>query len=108
MKFVVVNAFSLNMLSRAGVDLAVRPINAQGVSNLLKNEQWESAVGHEDIAAIVSAMLGREVIYNRVDVKFDPWTMSLIVAQYTGPRLPPGSTSLPDGAKIEFWQVYAI
>lgn len=107
MKFVVVNAFSLNMLDRAGVDLAVRPINEQGVRNLLNNEQWESAIGHADTAAVVSSVLGREVPANRVSAQFNPRETSLIVAQYTGPRLPEGATKLPEGAKIEFWQVYA-
>lgn len=62
---------------------------------------FESAIGHADTARIVSGMLGVELPANRVNVKLAKGE-KMIVAQYSGPRLPEGATTLPDGAKIEF------
>lgn len=105
--FYLSNAFSLNMLERLGFDIALRPIHVDGVRNLLRNEKWKSIVGHPDTAAVLSSMLGVEVVANRATMQFGgDYSWSLIVAQYTGERLPPGATELPTGAKIEFWQVY--
>lgn len=64
----------------------------------------ESAIGHADTARIVSGMLGVELPANRVNVKLAKGE-KMIVAQYSGPRLPEGATTLPDGAKIEFVMV---
>lgn len=105
MKFVLCNAFSINMLPAGGHDLAFRPIGARAVKNLLVNERWESAIGHADTAAVVSGILGGAIPANRTSVELNHDT-SLSVAQYSGPRLPEGATTLPDGAKIDFWQVY--
>lgn len=106
MKFIITNAFSINMLNRGGQDIAYVPITPQGVKNLLKNEKWESAIGHADTAAVVSSVLGVTIPANRASIKLTKGKTSLIVAQYTGPRLPEGTTTLPEGAEIEFWQVY--
>jgi len=50
-------------------------------------------------------MLGVSVPVNRVNVKL---TGPMVVAQYMGPRLPEGATTLPEGAKIEFWKVELV
>ena len=108
-KFYVVNAFSLNMLPVSGIDLALRPISTEGVKNLLANEDWQSAIGHQSTADLLTAILGVEIDANRTTLQFslhDSW--SLIVAQYTGPRLDEGVTELPAGAALNFWQVYEI
>lgn len=42
-----------------------------------------------------------ELPANRASVKLEPGE-KMIVAQYSGPRLPEGTTALPEGAKIEF------
>ena len=105
--FYVTNAFSINMLERAGYNIALRPINIEGVKNLLANETWKSLVGHPDTASVMSNLLGVQIQTNRESVKFsEGWSM--IVGQYTGPRLPEGAISLPEGATIEFWQVYPL
>lgn len=104
-KFYIVNAFSLSMLERADYNVALRPINPAGVRNLMRNHQPESFVGHEDTAAILSSALGVPVAYTRASLHLSgDWSM--IVAQYKGPRLALGATELPEGATIEFWQVY--
>jgi len=106
MKFIVTNAFSINMLARAGQDIAFIPVNVRAVKNLLVNEKWVSAIGHVDTAAVVSTELGVEIQANRTNVELTRGETSLIVAQYRGPRLPEGTTVLPEGATIEWWQVY--
>jgi hypothetical protein len=115
MKFLLVNAFSLNMCCvRRGYDVALRPITPQAARNLVINENAKSAIGHPDTARVVASLLGLEdradewarIASTRPSVEFDG--ASLIVAQYSGPRLPPGATELPEGAKIEFWQVYEV
>jgi len=106
-EFILVNAFSINMLAREGHDLAFRPVNVEAVQNLNRNHGLVSAVGHADTAAVLSNVLGFDVPCNRVNVELDR-NHSLVVAQYRGPRLPEGATTLPEGAAIEFWQVYHI
>jgi len=62
---------------------------------------FTSAIGHADTAAVVGNILDLPVQANRVSVKLEQGD-NLIVAQYSGPRLPEGSTSLPEGASIKF------
>ena len=63
-----------------------------------------SAIGHADTAAVVSGLLGREIEPDRIDIKLAPGDQ-MMVAQYTGPRLPEGATMLPKGARVTFWLV---
>ena len=64
----------------------------------------KSCVGHADIAAMLSRLIGVDVPVNRVSVSLQPGD-TLIVGQYIGPRLPEGATALPEGAKIEWYRV---
>jgi hypothetical protein len=61
----------------------------------------QSIIGHEDTARLVSAILGRDVQVNRVSLQLQPGD-TYYWAQYEGPRLSPGATSLPDGARFVF------
>lgn len=63
-----------------------------------------SIIGHQDTAAVFSAILGRDLIANRATVRLGP-DDRLLVGQYIGPRLPEGATTLPVGASIEWWLV---
>lgn len=63
-----------------------------------------SVVGHADTAALLTAILGREVAMNRASLALHRGD-ALYVAQYNGPRLPEGATSLPEGAKIRWYCV---
>jgi hypothetical protein len=122
-KFIITNAFSLNMLRHddGGRMLKIVPINARAAHNLVVNMYAESAIGHPDTALIVANLLGlpekadewAKAAEERKNVYVPPLRycerseiVSLIVAQYHGPRLQSGATELPDGATIEFWQVY--
>lgn len=64
-----------------------------------------SAVGHADTAAVFSKELGEDVEFNRISLKFGESDV-LLVGQLTGPRLPEGSTTLPEGATISWLAVY--
>ena len=98
----VTNAFSINMINGASsVDFT--PISVEEASHLLNNG-FTSGVGHPDTAVVISSILGKEVVPNRVNVQLAQGDL-LIVAQYTGPRLPEGATTLPEGAMIKFWRV---
>jgi hypothetical protein len=65
-----------------------------------------SAVGHETTAAIFATLLGREVPVARATLQLQPGD-TVLVGQYSGPRLPEGATSLPDGAAIR-WIVVRV
>ena len=103
------NAFSLNMLNvlmpAAGYShsINVKTLYMDEVKDILE-DGFESSIGHADIAAILSEMLEIEVTPNRRNDNLLPGDV-LIVAQYIGPRLAEGATSLPEGAEIRFFRV---
>ena len=97
---ILTNAFSLSMLPMEAMNFVrVKKINPNEVPTDI-----ESAIGHVDTAKVVSSILGFEVKPNRVSIKMSESDV-LYVAQYTGPRLPEGATTLPEGANIEFFEV---
>lgn len=98
----VLNAFSLNMVKGAG-RLEVIPITVEEASSIVRDAkadlQW--AIGHEDTSLLVSLVLGINPQHaQRINVSLDD--KKALVAQYKGPRLPEGTTKLPEGASIEF------
>ena len=96
----ILNAFSLNMLD-GNADVVVREITKDVAAILAP--ACTSAVGHADTAAVFSSVLGVTVPCNRVTVALKEGDVAL-VGQYSGPRLPEGATSLPEGATIK-WMV---
>jgi len=119
MKVYLTNAFSLNML-QFGTDLTVniRKLTVDEAKRVLAPEGHLDpgvvpAIGHTDTAAIVGGLLGLsegdiarmvEVAQSRPTVKMTGGDRA-VVAQYIGPRLPEGTTKLPEGARIEFFLV---
>jgi hypothetical protein len=112
----VTNAFSLSMLpayrrpsARQSVEtrLIITPVTnpARFLASLLQvGEQYESAVGHADTAALFSRILGWPVEVRRQSIEI--WEGDVVlVGQYSGPRLPEGATELPAGAVIEWYAV---
>ena len=95
------NAFSFNMFSFVPEVLVQTELTTQEASELLKKEEFESVVGHSDTAGILTNMLDTEIKFNRVSNNFN-YGDQILVAQYTGPRLPEGATSLPEGSKMKF------
>lgn len=98
---ILVNAFSLGMLPMEAMMniIRVRKITTDEIPT-----DVESAIGHQETAKVVSSMLGFEVKPNRVSIRMSESDV-LYVAQYTGPRLPEGATTLPEGASLEFFEV---
>lgn len=99
----LLNAFSLNMLA-GNADVHVREVSLETARNLAK--VCTSAVGHADTAAVFADVLGVPVPCNRVSVSLDHCATAL-VGQYSGPRLPEGATSLPEGATIK-WMIVGV
>ena len=101
----ICNAFSPSMLDGAR-SLRFEPVSAGHAAALVA--EWSgpvvSAVGHADTAAVVGGLLDYAVPANRVNVQLSEHDW-LLVAQYAGPRMPEGSTTLPDGASIQFWVI---
>ncbi len=78
------NAFSLSMLGALppeGRTIKVRPISLEEVKSLLQGG-FESAVGHESTASVLSTLLGVEVPPNRVSITLSPGDR-IIVFQLT-------------------------
>lgn len=92
------NAFSLNMITPP-TTIDVVPVAASDVP-----PDAVSVIGHADTARVVGSLLGRDVSMNRATVQLSPGDV-LYVAQYSGPRLVEGATSLPDGARMSFLKV---
>jgi len=99
----IVNAISLNMASEAEGAFRWKAISPAEAKEVLA-DGFISAIGHEDMARILSAVLGLEVPANRATIEVQPGDR-LVVAQYKGPRLPEGATRLPEGARVEFFLV---
>ena len=99
----LLNAFSLNMLG-GNADIAVREISVTVAAGLAAD--CTSAVGHADTAAVFADVLGAPVPCTRVSVTLKEGDVAL-VGQYSGPRLPEGCSTLPEGAAIK-WMVVAV
>ncbi len=99
----VANAFSLNMLPQGEEDLSfrVQKLTLNEVRELVFIQEYKSCIGHADTASVVSSLLGVTVQTERMNVVFTGQT-KILVAQYKGPRLPEGATTLPPGATIEW------
>jgi len=101
------NAFSGAMLlqnvlpNKGMIGVAIKRYNTEDVRRRLEKDEFTSIVGHADMASILTEMLGNEVKFNRVSTNLELGD-ELIWAQYSGPRLPEGATSLPEGAEVVF------
>ena len=131
----IANAISLSMLPTgcSSTKLDITPMSERQVSELLAETDdnargsafVRSFIGHADTAALVASELRRicqpvtwpsgvtipaavvpDLPASRDSFRFSPdGDDCLIVAQYQGPRLAEGATTLPDGATIAFFRV---
>jgi hypothetical protein len=113
----LVNAFSLNMLdTTATSSLLVKPLTKEEASRLAVGAI--SYIGHESTSVIVGKELDLELSFNGgavrcegLELRSNRGTLALrpgdvlLVAQYVGPRLQEGATSLPEGARINYLKV---
>ena len=111
----ITNAFSINMLE-GGTMVDFIPMSIEEVKKYISRTTTGSfaanivsAIGHADMAKIVSDQLEMAIPMNRVSIKLSvergKISDTALVAQYSGPRLAEGATSLPDGAEIRYWLV---
>lgn len=101
-KVFIANAFSLQMLScEQSHDLHTWQMSKRQVGELFSEVEVISAIGHQDLANVVSEELGLIVPANRVNIHLEKGD-TLIVAQLLGGRLPEGTTRLPEGFQITF------
>ncbi len=66
------NAFSLSMLNTdtdKEINVSVREVELEEVKNVLKSNSFESAVGHQSTAEILSSLLELEIPVNRVNIQ---------------------------------------
>lgn len=108
-KIILVSAFSLNMLQGAATSLEVSE-EFQGLSfldDLYNTGRCElvNAIGHADTARLVAGIAEADGVAlpeaQRLSISLTG-AEYVLVAQYSGPRLPEGATSLPEGARIVF------
>jgi hypothetical protein len=100
----ILNAFSLSMLTEDG-NVSVSSLPKEKAAALLE-QGYERCVGHADTAALFAKELGVPVAFNRTSVQLKRGE-SALVGQYTGPRLPEGTTVLPEGAAIQ-WKLVSV
>lgn len=120
MKVILANAFSLNMLPDTFGNVSITRSDVAQVRYVLSLDRltgsnFVSAIGHADTATLLAERLGLTQADLRPDGPADgPWPRPtvkmadgdiLAVGQYVGPRLPEGATSLPDGARIDWFLV---
>jgi len=108
------NAFSINMLPREHriyEFLFISPFEAAALLYVLRSKVV-NIIGHADTAALVQQALRAHALVPALELP-EPQRLTVqlaiadevLVAQYTGPRLPEGATQLPEGARLEFWLV---
>jgi hypothetical protein len=107
----ILNAFSANMIKDFPVNVSFREVSVEEAASLVIDSfttlnNTRSGVGHADTAAVFSSVLGKTVEMNRVNVSLSAGD-SVLVGQYSGPRLPEGCKELPEGATIK-WLVVDI
>jgi hypothetical protein len=95
------------MLAALTANIRVLEISEAAAASLCHESGGiQSAVGHADTAKVFSSVLGTDVPMARVTVSLEAGDR-ILVGQYSGPRLPEGATSLPQGASLK-WAVVTI
>lgn len=83
-KVILANAFSLTMITEPDYSLSVKEISEDEVKEIL-SKGFESAIGHESTAQLLTSKLNIQVPFNRKNVKLDR-DITLIIAQLMGER----------------------
>ncbi|MCI4454001.1 MAG: DUF1874 domain-containing protein [Thermodesulfobacterium sp.] len=78
MKIYVLNAFSLAMLPPQGATVKVAPISLEEVKSLLREGNFESAVGHASTAEILTLLTGVQIPVNRVAIALGPGSRAVV------------------------------
>lgn len=100
-KIKVLNGFPMGAMPEEA-EIISYEVKLEKAKKLVVSNWYESYVGHADTASILTQMLGVPIEFNRCSAVFEIGDIILTCA-YTGPRLPEGATSLPEGAKFRFF-----
>jgi len=109
MAIYLANGFSLNMLDikdgeEVNVNVSIHSVSKERVRTAVLDGAV-SVIGHRDTAKIVENDLEVGVdLYNRSTIKLVKGDI-VYIAQYIGPRLEEGVTTLPENARIEYFRV---
>lgn len=111
--YYVSNAFSLQM--QGDLYCLSRKVSLEVVKDFFELANVypgvKSIIGHKDICDVINNQLGlvgnSKFLVNRETIKLEDGD-TLYVAQYCGPRLPEGVTSLPKNADIKWYVVNAF
>lgn len=93
MTIYVGNVFTFGFLKDRNVNITCREISWAEFDTALEQEDYINYMGHEDVAR----MVGLE--RNRATIRAEKGD-TIYIAQYDGPRLPEGATTLPEGATL--------
>jgi len=74
----VANTFSLNMLKETEATLKVSEVDTITVKSLLQSRNWESCVGHQGTADILTSLLGVDIPMNRIAVKMEKGDVAIV------------------------------
>ena len=102
------NALSLGMLDfvqpGTSATMTIEALCSEESAAWVRETNPVSCIGHADTALLVSSLLGIDIPMQRINTSLKVGDR-LLVAQYNGPRLPEGSMSLPEGAKLRWMLV---
>jgi hypothetical protein len=96
MKMKIFNSMSLNLLPIGADLISIGTMSLEQLRDLIRFNEIDprSYLGHADIAAMVGLKMNRETCQPLENGE------TFAVVQYTGQRLPEGTTKLPEGASV--------
>ena len=104
MKVYVVNSLSLNMFDCDKVEMGFRKSSEEEARMTCSGQEVISAVRH-GLEQIVKDVARECHTFEQVkQLKLSKGTYRMLVLQYTGPRLEPGTVVLPRGAKLTWFE----
>ena len=103
-KLIVTNAFSLQMIDESKTIRFTRLEDCEALALYDNHYYKKSAIGHEDLANVLSQRFDRQIEFNRINVRLEDEAV-LLVAQLVGGRLPLGTTELPEDCSLSFYKV---
>lgn len=96
------NAFSLQMLEKFPCTPTIEECDKNEIVE--HKDELVSAIGHTDLAVVLTDDLDFYIATNRCNVKMKSGD-TLYVAQLMGGRLPEGSTTLPEGFNLKYFKI---
>ena len=102
-KTILSNAFSFQMIKSENGIFKFKKV---GIDEL-RNVEFTSAIGSDDLASILTKELGKEVKMNRGNIEIEEGD-TLYVVSIIGGKLPLGSKKLPSSHKLQITKVSLV